>query len=349
MRVVIATVMTPFIHGGAEVLAAGLVEALQAAGHAAALVSIPFNPSDAETIPDQMLACRLIDLRKIDGVAVDRVVALKFPAYLVSHPQKVVWLLHQHRAAYDLWDHPLGDLRSAARGRIVRGIIQRGDRQMGKEARAVFTIADNVSRRLKQFSGINSIPLYHPPAGADSFFCAEGVGDYLFFPSRISATKRQDLVIEALALTREPVKIKLAGVADSPPYGEKLKRLARDLGVAWRVEWMGFVNDAQKRECYAHARAVVFPPLDEDYGYITLEAMLASKAVITCHDSGGPLEFILPGRTGLVTAPKAEDLALAMDALWQDHARAADYGRAGRLHYDTLGLSWSHVVKTLLA
>ena len=40
------------------------------------------------------------------------------------------------------------------------------------------------------------------------------------------------------------------------------------------------------------ALGVIFPPLDEDYGYVTLEAMLAAKPVITCTDSGGPLEFV---------------------------------------------------------
>ncbi|MEO5722199.1 MAG: glycosyltransferase family 4 protein [Chthoniobacterales bacterium] len=349
MRVIVATVRTPFIYGGAEVHAEGLVKALRAAGHEAELVWIPFNPSDAERIPDQMLACRLMDLRAIDGMTVDRVIALKFPAYLVEHPQKVVWLLHQHRAAYDLWEHALGGLRVAPRGRMVRDIIQRADRQMGTEARAIFSNSDNVARRLKEFCGIDSEPLYHPPAEAESFFCAETVDDFFFYPSRVSPTKRQDLVLRALALTRQPVRLKFAGGADNAAYGKKMKELARELSVAGRVEWMGFVTDAQKREAYAHARAVVFPPLDEDYGYVTLEAMLASKAVITCEDSGGPLEFVLPEETGLIAPPTAEGLAAAMDALWEKPARAGEYGRAARRHYDEMNLSWSHVVEKLLA
>ena len=349
MRVIVATVRTPFMSGGAEIHAEGLMKALRAAGHVADLVSIPFNPSDAERIPDQMLACRLMDLREIDGVTVDRVIALKFPAYLVPHPQKVVWLLHQHRAAYDLWDHALAGLRGAPRGRTVREIIQRADRQMGTEARAIFSNSDNVARRLQEFCGIDSEPLYHPPADAESFFCAETTGDYFFYPSRISVTKRQDLVLEALAQTRQPVRMKFAGEPDTAAYGEKLEKRARQLGVAGRVEWMGFLADTQKREAYANARAVVFPPLDEDYGYVTLEAMLASKAVITCDDSGGPLEFVLPEKTGLIAPPTAEGLAAAMDALWAEPARACDYGRAARRHYDQMELSWSHVVKKLLA
>lgn len=349
MRIAVATVRTPFIHGGAEVFAEELVKALCSEGHQAELVSIPFNPGDPERIPDQMLACRLMDLRAVDEVPIERLIAMKFPAYLIPHPQKVLWLMHQHRAAYDLWDHALGGLRSAPRGRAVREIIRLADRQMGSEAKAIFAISSNVARRLRDFSGIESTPLYHPPADPAGFYCAEKADDYFFFPSRLSATKRQELVLRALAATRNPVRVKFSGTADSPRFGERLMRTARNLGVQRRVEWMGFLSDAQKRDAYAHARAVLFPPLDEDYGYVTLEAMLASKAVITCSDSGGPLEFVLPGKTGLITAPTAEDLAAAMDLLWEDHERARNYGQEGQLQYDRLGFSWPKVVKRLLA
>ncbi len=349
MRVVVATVRTPFVHGGAEVLADELTKALLAEGHLAELVSIPFNPEEPERIPDQMLACALLDLRKVHAMEVDRLIALKFPAYLIPHPHKVIWLLHQHRAAYDLWEHSLGGLLAVPRGRIVRDIIQRADRQLSEEARAIFTISRNVTRRLEQFSGIESSPLYHPPADAAAFRCADEVDDYFFFPSRLSATKRQELVLRALAVTRNPVRIKFSGLADSPPYADGLMKLARELRVDRRVEWMDFLSQSQKIDAYARALAVIFPPLDEDYGYVTLEAMLASKAVITCTDSGGPLEFVLPGETGLVTAPNAEDLAAAMDALWQDRGLARSHGVEARRRYDKMGLSWSKVVKKLLA
>jgi len=349
MRVVVATVRVPFVHGGAEVLADELIKALLAEGHQADLVSIPFSPNEAEQIPDQMLACGLIDLTEVHGMPIDRLIALKFPAYLIPHPHKVIWLLHQYRAAYDLWDHPAGGLSYALRGRIVRDIIQRADRQIGEDTKAVFTISRNVTERLEKFSQINSVPLYHPPANAKDFYCAEKVEDYFFFPSRLSLTKRQELVLRALALTRNPVRVKFAGVADSPTYEEGLVKVARELGVQRRIEWMGFLSQAQKIDAYARALAVIFPPLDEDYGYVTLEAMLASKAVITCNDSGGPLEFLVPGKTGLVTPPEPQRLAEAMDTLWKDRDLARSQGAKGRHQYDKMGLSWSKVVKKLLA
>lgn len=347
MRIIIATVQIPFVSGGAESHADGLKAALIAEGHEADIVAVPFNPAVPERIPDQMLACRLLDLTEIHGSAVDRLIALKFPAYLIPHPNKVVWVLHQHRAAYDLWNYPFEDLSASPRGVLVREAIRRADQQLA-EAKTVFANSKNIANRLGHFCGINAVPLYHPPPNAGSFFCARETGEYFFFPSRMSATKRQNLVLEALALTKKNVKVRFAGMADSPEYGKRLKLLAAKLGVEARVEWLGFLTEEEKREAYARALAVIFPPVDEDYGYITLEAMLSSKAVITCDDSGGPLEFVSHLKTGLVAKPTAATLAEALDQLWQERDLAAKYGRAGRERYEQMGLSWSEVVRQLL-
>jgi glycosyltransferase involved in cell wall biosynthesis len=346
VRIIIATVQIPFVSGGAESHAEGLKAALIAAGHEADIVTVPFNPAVPERIPDQMLACRLLDLTEIHGMPVDRLIALKFPAYLIPHPNKVVWVLHQHRAAYDLWNYPFEDLSASPRGVIVREAIRRADQQLA-EAKAVFANSKNIANRLGHFCGINSVPLYHPPPNAESFFC-DAAGEYFFFPSRLSASKRQSLVLEALALTKQKVKVRFAGLADSPEYGKRLKLLAAKLGVESRVEWLGFLTEEEKRDTYAKSIAVIFPPVDEDYGYITLEAMLSSKPVITCDDSGGPLEFVSHRKTGLVTKPTASALAEALDQLWQERSLAVKYGRTGRDSYEQMGLSWSEVVRRLL-
>ena len=348
MRIVVASVLTPFVRGGAEVLADELVKALVAAGHQTELFQIPFNPA-SQSIPDQMLACALMNVGGVPGNEVDRLIALKFPAYLIPHHHKVVWLLHHFRAAYDLWDHSFGSLRTAPYGALVRDIVQRADSKVALESKAFFTLSANVSRRVSKYWKVNSTPLHHPPASAELFYCANQLDDFLFFPSRLAANKRQDLALQALALTRNPVRLKFAGTPDSPPYFDRLDQLARELGVGKRIEWMGFLSEAQKRDAYARSLAVLFPPFDEDYGYVTLEAMLASKAVITCDDSGGPLEFVLPNETGLVTAATPESLAAALDTIWADRDLARTLGQAGRKHYDQLGLSWNNVVRQLTA
>lgn len=349
MRILVVTIQIPFVHGGAEVLASDLLDALRAEGHKAEIVTVPFRPNPPDGILDQMLACRLFDLSDFNNQTVERVIALKFPAYLIPHPNKVIWLVHQHRTAYELWGHELGDMQNDPRGIAVRDAIREADRQLIPETRSVFTISKNVTRRLRHYTGVDSIPLYPPVRDASAFYCAKQTEEYFFFPSRLSRPKRQELVLKALVRTQEKVCVRFTGLPDDPLHGEELKQLTIKLNLSQRVTWLGRISDQEKRDAYARAIGVVFPPLDEDYGYVTLEAMLSSKAVITCRDSGGPLEFVKQEKTGLIVEPTTQDLAQAFDRLWRDRALAAELGSAGRKAYDQLDLSWSNTVTALLA
>ncbi len=348
MRVLIGTTHVPFIRGGAEAHAEGLRDALIAAGHEAEIVAVPFKWYPPEKILEHMLACRLLDLTEVAGLPVDLFIGLKFPAYLIPHPRKVLWILHQFRTAYELWDHPLGDLIYSPNGHGVRDAIREADRRIISQSRKVFANSANVAARLKEYCGIDSTPLYHPPPEAEKFHTATAE-DYLFFPSRLCLPKRQALVLEALAQTHHPVRVRFAGTPDNPTYASELKALARKLCVQDRVSWLGQISEEAKRDLYARARAIIYPPIDEDYGYVTLEAMLASKPVITCSDSGGPLEFVREGETGLIAAPTAAALGLAMDHLWENTSEAKRMGDSGRVLYDRLNINWAEVVRKLLA
>lgn len=346
MRVLIATVQVPFVRGGAEMLADGLQAALTAAGHQAALVRVPFKWYPPERMVDQVLAARLLDLTESAGTRVDRVIGLRFPAYLIPHPNKVLWLLHQYRTAYDLWGTDLCELMHAPNGREVRDAIRAADAAFIPEARAVYTIAGNVARRLKRFCGIDGEALYHPPPSADRLRCGPAE-DFFYYPSRVNRTKRQLLVVEALALCREPVRVRFSVLPDDPGYAGEIAGRIRELDLGSRVEWLESTDDDAKCELYARCLGVIFPPLDEDYGYVTLEAMLAGKPVITCSDSGGPLEFVRDSETGLIVDPAPQALAAAMDRLWRERRFAADCGAAGRDRYAQMHISWPHVAATL--
>ena len=347
MRILLATTQVPFVRGGAEVLAEGLRDALAAKGHQAEIVAIPFKWYPPERILDSMLACRLLDLTEVCGNRVDLLIGLKFPAYYIPHPNKALWIVHQHRSAYDLWEHPMADLHRFPNGAQVRDAIRQADRKLIPEARVIATISRNVSRRLEHYCGIASEPLYNPPAHAGCFHCA-GQEDYLFYPSRLDRSKRQDLVIEALARTKQPVAVQFAGAPNEPGYLEAMRERARALGIEERVQWLGLVSEEEKIERYARSLGVLFPPLDEDYGYVSLEAMLSSKPLITCADSGGPLEFVQPDLTGLVAEPTPDSLAQAMDTLWDNRAGAQNMGRAARERYAGMGISWENVIRHLL-
>jgi glycosyltransferase involved in cell wall biosynthesis len=116
-----------------------------------------------------------------------------------------------------------------------------------------------------------------------------------------------------------------------------------------RIHFLGRISQAEKLAWTANALAVVYPPRDEDYGYVTLEAMLAAKPVITCKDSGGPLEFVVHEETGLVAEPTPAGLAQAMAGLAEDAPKAQAMGQAGLARYQGMGIGWPAVVDRLLA
>ncbi len=348
MRILITTTQVPFVHGGAEIHARNLQEALRMAGHEVETVAVPFKWYPPERMLDAMLACRLLDLTESCGRPIDRVIGLKFPAYLIPHPNKVLWILHQHRQAYEQWHHSLSDMVYHGNGQEVREAIRRADSTLIPEARAVFTNSQNVSQRLKRFCGLDSTPLYHPPHRPDAFYCGEAE-PYFFFPSRINASKRQSLAIRALAHADEGVRLVICGESEDDAYFQTLQRDASGLGLENRVTFLGRISEKEKLGLYANSLGVLYPPVDEDYGYVTLEGMLASKPIITCTDSGGPLEFVTQNHNGMIAAPEPAAVGAAMTYLSEDRGRAAAMGRAGREDYLSRNITWDAVVETLLS
>lgn len=345
MRIGILTDQVPFIQGGAELHAQNLCAALRKAGHQAEVISMPFKWFPPDCIAPQMLAARLLDVTESSGMPIDRVIGLKFPAYLMEHPNKVLWILHQHRAAYDLWEHGLGDLHGQPGGEAAMQAIREADNRHIPQAQRVFANSRRVSERLMRYNGLASEPLYHPPPLAERYACAEAE-DFLLVPSRLNETKRQALVIEALFHVRSDVRVCIVGRPEADSVLERLQARGAALP-SGRVTFVGGVSDEEKLRLYASCLGVVFVPFDEDYGYVTLEAMLAGKPVVTCTDSGGVLEFAVHGETGLVAEPEPAALAEAMDRLWSDRALARRLGAQGRERYRQLGISWPQVVEAL--
>jgi glycosyltransferase involved in cell wall biosynthesis len=122
--------------------------------------------------------------------------------------------------------------------------------------------------------------------------------------------------------------------------------LAESLGVADRVRFAGAVDDDELIRLYAGALAAVYVPYDEDFGYVTLEAFLARKPVITADDAGGPLEFVVDGENGAVCAPEPAAIAAAINAYAADRKRAASHGDAG--HARASLVTWDGVIEALV-
>jgi glycosyltransferase involved in cell wall biosynthesis len=341
--ILVCEAQVPFVHGGAEVHVRQLVRELRARGHQAELVSVPFKWYPKEEILPHAAAWRLLDLSESNGRPVDLVIASKFPTYFVRHPRKVTWLIHQYRAAYELCGTPYSDFGHTEVDVGLRDTLMRLDNEMLGECRAIFTNARNTAARLAKFNGIEAEPLYHPPQLAGRL--APGpYGDYVLSVGRIESVKRVDLLVRAMAHVDRPLRLIIAG---DGTQRMNVETLAAELGVADRVTFLGSVVDDELLGLYAGALAVAYPPYDEDFGYVTLEAFLARKPVVTCHDSGGPNEFVRDEVNGFVCDPDPAALAAALNRLAASPRLAASLGEAG--HAAAAAISWDGVIEKLLA
>lgn len=338
MRLIVTANATPFLTGGATYHFDGLVAALRERGHDVETLRFPFTFHPEESIVRLMDWCETLDLEAPNGQRVDKVISLQFPGYGVRHPHHVVWIMHQHRIVYDLYpDEPEEAVR-----RLHEAIPPYDNRVLARAER-LFANSRNVSARLSRFNGLAAEPLYHPPPLAGYFRQGEAL-NYVFMPSRMEALKRQGLVLEAARLWRAPVTCVLAGRGG---LLETNKRFIAEHDLGARVVILEDCPDAEKLALYANCLGVLYPPRDEDYGYVTLEAQLAAKPVITCDDSGGPLELIEDGATGFVVEPTPQAIADAVDRLWDDREAAREMGRLGLARYQERGISWDDVVARL--
>lgn len=345
MRIVITTVQAPFVRGGAEMHAENLKKALINAGHETEIITMPFYDNPSDVIEDYIVASRLMEVDKSWAGNIDLCIGLKFPAYFMPHPNKVIWALHQHRAAYDLYHTEFSNLRGKGGERIQR-IIENADNLYLKEAKRIYANSQNVASRMKKFNHISSTPLYHPCPDMEKFY-NEKYDNYILMPSRINATKRQLMAIDAMALSHSSIELYIVGKADNDVEKLKLLEYIRSKGVEHRIKYFDFVTQEEKFKLYANAKAVLFIPLDEDYGYITLEAMASSKGVITTTDSGGPLEFVEMDRNGIIAEPTANSIAIAIDSIADSKTAAEEYGRYSKKLLMEMEISWDKVVREL--
>ncbi|HRC75402.1 MAG TPA: hypothetical protein PLO33_06965, partial [Kouleothrix sp.] len=153
-RILICATQVPFVRGGAELLVEGLRDALRERGHSVDVVSLPFAWQPHEQIAQSALAWRLLDLTHVNAAPVDQVICTKFPSYAVRHPRKVVWLVHQHRQAYDWYGTPFSDFANTAEDRAIREQLLRMDRALLGEAARRYTISRNVAEAAKGTSEI---------------------------------------------------------------------------------------------------------------------------------------------------------------------------------------------------
>jgi glycosyltransferase involved in cell wall biosynthesis len=341
--VVVAATQVPFQRGGAEWHADALARAFAARGFEAELVRLPFQWDPRREVVRSALAWRLLDLRHADGRPVELVVATRFPSYAVRHPNKVLWLFHPFRQAYDLHDAGKDGFADDPEGRALLQAVRDLDRRLLVECRRVFTTSANNARRLERYAGVSAEVLKLPLAEDGGWRC-EAPEPFVLSVGRLESLKRTELLVRAAV--HLPASARVVVVGEGKQRGA-LEALAGELGVAGRVEFRGRASDEEVRALYARCGAVFYAPWDEDYGLVTLEAFKSGKPVVTTHDAGGPLEFVADGVNGFVTPPEPAAIAQALERLLADPALASRLGAAGARSIE--GISWDAVVAALSA
>lgn len=341
--VLVCETQVPFVRGGAELLVQQLVSELRARGFVTDRVSLPFKWYPKDELLPHAAAWRLLDLSESNGRPVDLVIGTKFPTYFARHPRKVCWLVHQHRAAYELAGTVFSDFTHDEADVALRDRILALDEQMLGECQSLYTISHTVTDRLRKYNGLDSTPLYHPPLLAPRLSEGEQ-GDYVLSVARLEQNKRVDLVVRSVAAWPEPLTLAVVGDGSQRL---RVERAAEEAGVAHRVRFLGAVDDDTLLALYREALAVAYVPFDEDYGLVTLEAFLAAKPVVTASDSGGTLEFVADGVNGLVVAPTPAAIGDAVARLHDRRGEAAALGAAGRDR--AAAITWDAVIERLVS
>ena len=341
-RIAVVTSSPPMVEGGHMTIARALVRALRDEGHQAEVVVTPQNPFGRQA--SAYIATWLTDLRESGLDRIDQVISLRYPSYAVRHPRHVCWLNHTMREYYDLWDRfsatlsPQGRLKE----RVRRAAIHRADRYLlTRNVTRLFVQSRTVQQRLAMWPELRSDVLYPPPP--QRAYRCDGYEDYIFMVSRLTPLKRAGLLLRALATPQASgIRAVIAGDGEERPA---LTALSRELGLDGRVTLTGALDEAQLLDHLARCRAVCFPPLGEDYGFVTVEAFASSKAVITCRDAGGPAELVQPGASGVVCDSTPESLAEGLAMVIQDRALAERLGAGA--HAAASQLTWPGVVRKL--
>jgi glycosyltransferase involved in cell wall biosynthesis len=326
------------------VIARSLAMAIRAEGHDADVVVTPQNRFGRQA--SAYIATWLTDIAASDARPIDQVISLRYPSYAVRHRNHVCWLNHTMREYYDLWERfsatlsPQGRLKEIIR----RQLIHQTDRYLlTRNVKRLFVQSRTIQERFSMWPTLHSRVLY-PPAPPRDYRCEE-YGDYIFVVSRLTPLKRVDLVVRALA---EPDAAGIrAVIAGEGEERRPLEQLVSTLGLADRVTLTGRLSEPEVLGHLARCRAVCFPPLLEDYGFVTVEAFASRKAVITCRDSGGPAELVGDGQHGLVCEPAPVALAGALRRLMDDRALAERLG--AQAHARGAELTWPDTVRALLA
>jgi glycosyltransferase involved in cell wall biosynthesis len=340
-KICVCSVQIPFVRGGAEYFSQNLVNQLRSRSYEVEHVQLPFQTLPIEEVVKGCLAWRLLNLDRIYNDEIDLVIGTKFPSYMVPHRNKIIWLVHQYREIYDLHDTVFSGFQPTSNHVQIRKELIDLDHMAFSETKKIFSISKTVSRRLKEFNNFESVPIYPPIDDAHKFHFSE-MGDFVLSVSRLEGNKRVKLLIEAMKHVSPNFKAVIVGEGYLRKEYEWIAEVQK---VSDRIIFTGSISRDELIDYYSRAGVLFYGPIGEDYGYATLEAFYSGKPVITCHDSGGILEFV-DETTGWVTKPEPEAIANCIEEALTKKVEAKRLGEAGRSRI--ANINWNSTLDKLI-
>lgn len=373
---IVAPSPVPFGVGGAEKLWWGISEYINK--HTAdqcELIKIPTKENSFWDLLESYYRFYKLDLSYFDLV-----ITGKYPGWMVEHPNHHVYMLHCLRGFYDCYHfmglpdetktnnrkiaHIIQQLNNDSTsikevfdllfelkhdksikqdefcfpGAFIKQLVHFFDRSAMRKVRRFSAISKTVANRKEYFPDNCEVSVVYPPSSLTQF--ENNSYDYFFSVSRLDSAKRIEMLVDAYMQANTDIPLKIAGTG---PLSETLIALVKkDV----RVELLGFVSDDDLMNYYSHAYAILFVPYDEDYGLITIEAMMCEKPVLTFSDSGGVIEFVEHEVTGLVCEPSIDKLAKNIDYIANNSELCRSMGKAARKKVQNI--TWENTVGTLL-
>ena len=343
--ILLLATQVPFSRGGAEILLDKLAAAISETGHNVDILSLPFFAEPKKALINEMLKWRSLSLDYVSGRNIDLIIPTKFPTYFVKHSNKVAWLIHQHRQAYDLIGTRYGDFSHSEEDESIRQAILKGDIKALSETKKLFTISETVSKRLSDFLAIESSVLrpplpFRPPKDEIT------KGDFILPVGRLCSAKRVDLIIKSLPLINNNLKLKVVGVPDEPGYEDYLKSEISKHHLNDRVKFLGAVSNKELSKLYSSCFCVFYSPYDEDYGFVTYEAASHEKPLITTTDSGFVREVVASKKLGLIVEPDTISISNACNYLFENSESYGGFVKNCRLF--EIPYDWREVSNKLL-
>jgi glycosyltransferase involved in cell wall biosynthesis len=373
---IVAPSPVPFGVGGAEKLWWGMLEFINKhTVHQCELIKIPIIENSFWDLIDAYYSFYTIDLS-----CFDMVITGKYPGWMVEHPNHHVYMLHCLRGFYDCYhlmglpdevatneskivnilsklkndnttikevfvllfemknDQSVSEAELCFPGAFIKHLVHFFDRKAMEKVTLFSAISGTVASRKEYFPIGCKVNVIYPPSVLTQFKNASS--EYFFTVSRLDGAKRIEMLVKAYMASNTQIPLKIAGTG---PLSEKIAELIKNDS---RVELLGFVSDDTLIEYYSHAYAIIFVPYDEDYGLVTIEAMMCEKPVLSFSDAGGVVEFVEDQVTGLVCEPSVEKLTANIDYIAKNPELCKRMGEAARKKVQNI--TWANTLGALL-